>query len=178
MRINRSSELKLLLVATAVAAALDAGFAFVGYVVIAGRYDFESLLQYIASGLLGHSAFAHGGLTGWLIAALGLVAHVLITVAVAGVYFVAIRPWVRTRTAVVITGLLYGAAVWSFNDAVVLPLSAAAHEPFFAGWYIPFLIDHAVLVGLSIAIVAGWGARAALPRASSTAARRAVSAAA
>jgi hypothetical protein len=48
------SPLQLLLVATLVAAVLDATFAFFAYVVIDGRYDFESLLQYIASGLLGH----------------------------------------------------------------------------------------------------------------------------
>jgi hypothetical protein len=27
------------------------------------------------------------------------------------------------------------------------------HEPFFGGWYIPFLVDHALFVGLPIAIV-------------------------
>jgi hypothetical protein len=40
-----------------------------------------------------------------------------------------------------------------FNTAVVLPLTDTRHEPFFAGWYIPFLIDHALFVGLPIALV-------------------------
>jgi hypothetical protein len=158
MRIDRS-DLNALLAATVVAAVLDAGFAFVSYVVIAGRYDFESLLQYIASGLLGHGAFSHGGLTGWLIAALGFALHLVISFTVAAIYFVAIRPLARTRPAAIVAGLLYGAAIWVFNDAVVLPLFDTRHEPFVGGWYIPFLIDHALFVGLAIALIADWGAR-------------------
>ena len=40
-----------------------------------------------------------------------------------------------------------------FNAAVVLPLTGTRHEPFFGGWYIPFIVDHALFVGLPIAIV-------------------------
>ena len=138
-----------------VAAVLDAGFAFVAYVVVDGRYNFETLLQYIASGLLGHSAFAHGGLTGWLIAALGFALHLVITTIVVAFYAMVIRPRVRSLGAAAAVGLLYGAAVWMFNCAVVLPLSGATHEPFFAGDYVSFLIGHAVLVGLSIALILG-----------------------
>jgi hypothetical protein len=36
---------------------------------------------------------------------------------------------------------------------VVLPLTDTRHEPFFGGWYIPFLVDDVVFVGLPIAIV-------------------------
>jgi uncharacterized membrane protein YagU involved in acid resistance len=152
LRVTRT-DLQLLLLAGTIAAILDAAFAFVAYVVIAGRYNFESLLQYIASGLLGHDAFAHQGVTGWLIAALGFGLHFGISLAVAGVFFVALRPFATTRTRTLAIGLLYGAAVWMFNAGVVLPLTDTRHEPFFGGWYIPFLIDHAVFVGLPIALV-------------------------
>ena len=37
--------------------------------------------------------------------------------------------------------------------ALVLPLTGTRHEPFFGGWYIPFIVDHALFVGLPIAIV-------------------------
>jgi uncharacterized membrane protein YagU involved in acid resistance len=152
VRLTRT-DLQLLLFAGTIAAVLDAAFAFVAYVVIAGRYNFESLLQYIASGLLGHGAFAHHGVTGWLIAALGFVLHFGISLTVACVFFVALRPFATTPTRTVALGLLYGAAVWMFNAAVVLPLTDTRHEPFFGGWYIPFLVDHALFVGLPIAIV-------------------------
>jgi hypothetical protein len=114
-----------------VAVALDAAFAFVSSVVIAGRYDFESPLQYIAGGVLGHSAFTHGGLTGWLFATPGLLLHLVISFTVAAVYFVFVWPLARTWAAVVVAGLLYGAAIWVFNDAVVLPLSGTAQPAVF-----------------------------------------------
>jgi len=150
VRVTRN-DLQRLLVAGTIAAVLDATFAFFAYVVIAGRYDFESLLQYIASGLLGHYAFAHHGVTGWLIAALGFALHFGISLSVAGIFFVALRPFTTTRMRTVALGLLYGAAVWMFNAGVVLPLTDTRHEPFLGGWYIPF--DHALFVGLPIAIV-------------------------
>jgi hypothetical protein len=56
-----------------------------------------------------------------------------------------------------------------FNTAVVLPLTDTRHEPFFGGWYIPFLLDHALFVGLPIALVLARRA----PQASSIRARMA-----
>jgi hypothetical protein len=157
------TDLHRILLAGAVAAILDAAFAFFAYVVIDGRYNFEGLLQYIASGLLGNDAFTHGGLTGWLIAALGFALHIAISLTVAAVFFVAFRPLCRTRSRTVVVGLLYGAGVWMFNTAVVLQLTNTRREPFFAGWYIPFLVDHALFVGLPIALIAFRGATPRLP---------------
>jgi hypothetical protein len=69
------------------------------------------------------------------------------------VFFVALRPLTTTRARTAALGLLYGAGVWMFMAGVVLPLTNTRHEPFFGGWYIPFLVDHALFVGLPIAIV-------------------------
>ena len=146
-------DLRRILVAGTIVAVLDATFAFFAYVVIDGRYGFESLLQYDASGLLGADAFAHGGLTGWLIAALGFGLHVAISFTVVAVFFVALRRVATSNARAVVLGLLYGAAVWVFNAGVVLPLTGTRHEPFFGGWYIPFLVDHALFVGLPTALV-------------------------
>jgi hypothetical protein len=150
---RRATLLRPLLLATLTAAVLDAAFSFVAYVVIDGRYNFESLLQYIASGLLGHEAFTHAGATGWLIAALGFALHIGITLTVVLFYTAVLRPLAGTRQRQVALGIVYGAAVWIFNTAVVLPLTGTAHEPFFAGWYIPFLIDHMLFVGLPVALI-------------------------
>lgn len=38
-------------------------------------------------------------------------------------------------------------------NAVVLPLSGAAHEPFRSKYYLAFGVDHALLVGLPIALI-------------------------
>jgi uncharacterized membrane protein YagU involved in acid resistance len=163
LRISRV-DVQRIVIAGLIAAVLDATFAFFAYVVIAGRYNFESLLQYIASGLLGHNAFVHHGVTGWLIAGLGFSLHVVISLTVAAVFFLAVRPLAKTPARTVLVGLLYGAAVWMFNTAVVLPATGTRHEPFFGGWYIPFLLDHALFVGLPIALALSHWPRVALGR--------------
>jgi hypothetical protein len=156
LSINQSI-LQRILIAGTIVAVLDAAFAFVAYVVIDGRYNFQSLLHYMASGLFGDGAFAHHVLTGWLIAALGFVLHFGISLIVAATSYIVLRRFADTPARAVTVGLLYGAAVWMFNTAVVLPLFDVRHEPFFGGWYIPFLVDHALFVGLPIAIVLAKG---------------------
>jgi hypothetical protein len=163
------ADVKRILIAGTIVAVLDGTFAFCAYVVVAGRYNFESLLQYTASGLLGNDAFGHHGLTGWLLAALGATLHFAISFTVAAVFFVALRRFARTSERTVALGLLYGAGVWMFNAGVVLPGTGARHEPFFGGWYIPFLVDHALFVGLPIALVLARHA----PRLTMSRARRA-----
>jgi hypothetical protein len=160
-RVTRD-DLRTIVLAGTIVAILDATFAFFAYVVIDGRYNFESLSQYDASGLLGADAFAHGGVTGWLIAGLGFGVHFAISLTVAAVFFVALRRFVSAgaRARAVVVGLIYGAGVWVFNAGVVLPLTGTSHEPFFGGWYIPFLVAHALFVGLPIALVVARRARA------------------
>ena len=139
-------------VAALVAALTDAGFAFVAYVLIAGRFNFETLLQYIASGLLGDTAFATGG-AGIATAALGFAMHAALSVAFAVFYALVISPRVHTLTTACIAGVTYGAAIWVFMNAVVLPLGRSTREPFLSGYYLAFWVDHALLVGLPIALI-------------------------
>ena len=120
------ADLKRILIAGTIVAVLDGTFAFCAYVVVAGRYNFESLLQYTASGLLGNDAFGHHGLTGWLIAALGATLHFAISFTVAAVFFVALRRFARTSERTVALGLLYGAGVWMFNAGACFPAQARA----------------------------------------------------
>ena len=72
-------------------------------------------------------------------------------------FYIVLRRFAYTPTRAVTVGFLYGAAVWMFNTAVVLPLADVRHEPFFGGWYIPFLFDHALFVGLPISLVLAMG---------------------
>jgi hypothetical protein len=141
-----------LVAATLAAAVADAAFAFVAYVLVAGRYNFESLLQYIASGLAGRAAFASGW-AGVGYAALGFAIHLALSAGFVVVFALALAPQVRSRRFAVTSGLAYGVAIWLFMNAVVLPLGRSTHERFFDGYYLAFLIDHALLVGLPIALI-------------------------
>jgi hypothetical protein len=109
-----------------------------------------SLLQSISSGLLGAGSFQGGGAT----AALGAVLHFLIAFAAAAVYVMASRKikWLVRRP--VLSGLLYGIAVYLVMTFVVVPLSAA---PFRLGATPTALATglavHMLCVGLPIALV-------------------------
>lgn len=136
----------------AVAAVLAAGF-------IAGTLDLTSafivwreipplrLLQHIASGLLGRTAFSGGTAA----ALLGILLHYCISCAAAAAYYAAARlAPVLIRHAVPF-GVAYGAAFYLFMSYIVVPLSQVPRsgpvrlEP--AGWF-----AHIVLFGLPIAI--------------------------
>lgn len=107
-----------------------------------------SILHSVASGLLGPKAFQGGAQT----AALGMVLHFFIAFSAATVYYVASR-WIPFMTGqAVLSGLLYGEAVFLFMHFVVVPLSAAAKGHFTMATLITGPIGHTVLVGLPIAL--------------------------
>ena len=109
------------------------------------------VLQYIASGLLGPSAFSGGLAT----AALGTVLHFVIASVAAAVYVFASRWLTALKTETVLFGLLFGAAVYFFMNYLVLPLSSVARSPFSLAMFLNGVIGHALFVGVPIA----WYAR-------------------
>ena len=126
--------------------ALDITAAFVVYGSMGVRPI--PLLQGIASGLLGPSAFAGG----WPTALLGLFIEFLIATGAAAVYFFAARmlgflarqPW--------LAGPLYGIAVYWFMQLVVLPLSRFARHRFSIRLTLIGIAIHMACVGLPIAL--------------------------
>ena len=108
------------------------------------------VLQYIASGALGKSAFGGGLAT----AALGAAFHFGIAWVVAAVFVLASQRLQGLKTHAVPAGLLYGAAVYFFMNYVVLPLSAVAPTVFQLGLFLNGVIGHALFVGLPISLFA------------------------
>src|SRR5579864_4896035 len=108
------------------------------------------VLQYIASGALGKSAFQGGLAT----AALGAGFHFSIALVAAAVFVLASRRLEILKTHAVLAGLIYGAAVYFFMNYLVLPLSAVAPATFQLGLFLNGVIGHAVFVGLPIALFA------------------------
>ncbi len=106
------------------------------------------LLQGIASGLLGPKAF-DGGLT---TALLGLLCHFLIAFGAAAVYFVASRTINILIQHEIVSGVLYGVAVYFFMNRIVLPLSVAAKRPFSLRMMIVGVVIHIFCVGLPISL--------------------------
>jgi hypothetical protein len=106
------------------------------------------LLQGIASGLLGPKAFDGGLAT----ALLGLLCHFVIAFGAATVYFVASRAIRVLVDQAVVSGALYGVAVYFFMNRIVLPLSAAAKRPFSMKFMIIGVVIHIFCVGLPISL--------------------------
>jgi hypothetical protein len=108
----------------------------------------ERLLQRIASGALGPSAFEGGKKT----ATAGLFFHFLISFTAAFVYYASSRKLAILIDHPLLSGIIYGAAVHLVMNRIVLPLSAAA-IPFSAKAFLTQLVIHILFVGLPIALV-------------------------
>ena len=106
------------------------------------------LLQGIASGLLGAKAFQGGLAT----ALLGLFCHFVIAFGAATVYFVASRAIPFLAQNAVVSGALYGVAVYFFMNRIVVPLSAVAKRPFSMKLMIVGVVIHIFCVGLPISL--------------------------
>jgi hypothetical protein len=85
----------------------------------------ERLLQGIARGLLGVRALQGG----WTAATLGLGLHFLIAFTAAAVYYAASRHLRMLPERPIVSGLLYGVAVFLFMNMIVLPLSSIHQSP-------------------------------------------------
>ncbi len=106
------------------------------------------LLQGIASGLLGPQAFEGGLAT----ALLGLLCHFLIAFTAAAVYFAASRVVHFLIQHSIVSGVLYGVAVYFFMNRIVLPLSAASKRPFSIRMMVVGILIHMFCVGLPISL--------------------------
>jgi hypothetical protein len=132
------------------AGTLDISAAVIYYPLASG-VKVTTLLQGIASGVLGDKAFV-GGLD---TAALGLALHYLIALIWTLVFLLVFRRLKRLRTNLFLVGLAYGVLVWIVMNTVVLPLSNVHHAPF----NLPQAVVGAVIlmfcIGLPIAMIVG-----------------------
>ena len=142
------NAVRAVLAAGAAAGALDILAAFATSLARGGRP--VNVLKAIASGLLGPDAFKGG--TG--VAALGLVAHFAIATIWAAIFYLLSRRFPVLAARPLVSGPLYGIAVFWLMRLVVVPLSAA---PDFgnggAGALALGIAIHIVCVGLPIALL-------------------------
>ncbi len=107
------------------------------------------ILQSVASGLLGTQSY-NGGLR---TALLGTALHFVITFTAAATYYAASRKLTFLMRQAVVSGLIYGVAIYWFMNLIVLPLSAFPHKiTFRAAIVVTGLIVHMLCVGLPIAL--------------------------
>jgi len=132
--------------------AIDISYACIFSYIRRGTHP-SVVLQSVASGALGRSAYEGGAKT----AALGLAFHFLIALIAATVYYLASRGLRFMITQAVICGILYGVLVYLFMNCVVLRLSAihSTTWPWSYPWpaLIGGLLIHMFGIGLPIALI-------------------------
>jgi hypothetical protein len=106
------------------------------------------LLQGIAGGILGPRTFSGGIST----ALLGLTLHFVIAFGAAAVFFFASRVMPFLLNQAVLSGVLYGIAIYFFMNRVVVQLSAATKFPFSIKMMLIGVIIHIFCVGLPISL--------------------------
>lgn len=109
-----------------------------------------TILQSIASGVLGREAFRGGVETG----ALGAALHFLMTGVMAAVFVVASLAWPWLRAHAVQWGMIYGGAIFLVMNFIVVPLSRAGGVLPPLELYAAGFVVHVLLVGLPIALIA------------------------
>lgn len=113
--------------------------------------------QYVASGLLGPSAFAGGYLT----VLLGVVLHFAIAFVVAAVFLIAAARFRFLRRTVFISAPIYGALVNFTMSMIVLPYTALPKIPVTLPLILNGLIGDALFIGVPLAIIVWRDSRAA-----------------
>jgi|SRR5215204_296275 len=108
-----------------------------------------AVLRYVASGALGPAA-ATGGTQA---AIFGLAFHFVIATGAATVFYLASRKWMSLVERPVLSGLLYGIAVYLFMNFVVLPLSRVARGPMTVSGTIIGVVTLMLCIGLPIALI-------------------------
>jgi hypothetical protein len=112
----------------------------------------QRLLQFIASGALGTSAFNGGKRT----AVIGLLFHFLIAVVAATIYYGMSRELPVSLGRPLLFGTLYGIAVHLVMSQIVVPRSRAPRREFSVKAFLTQLVIHFVCVGLPIALMQSY----------------------
>ncbi len=107
------------------------------------------VLHFVASGLIGASAFNGGAKT----AILGLALHFLIATTATVVFYLASRNWMALIKRPITFGLLYGVAVYAFMNFIVIPLSRVAQRPATVSGRIIGVLTIMFCIGLPIALI-------------------------
>lgn len=107
------------------------------------------ILHGIASALIGPDSFRGG----WATGALGLALHFLIAFSAAIVFYVASRKLAFMTARPILSGVLYGVAVYLVMYWIVVPLSRYHRRPPTISGTIIAVITHMVCVGLPISLV-------------------------
>lgn len=132
-----------------IAGTLDIAAASLMYFMNSGKGPMNVLL-YIASGIVGSSAFTGG----WPMALLGLLLHFAIAYSFTVLLFVLYPKISRVVKNDFVMALLFGLTIWTIMNLIVLPLSGVPKSDFNLGGAIKGAIVLVLAVGVPISLSA------------------------
>jgi hypothetical protein len=110
----------------------------------------DRVFHYIASGLIGQDASYDGGAATIV---LGILMHFAIAFTVVAVFFLLSRNFPLLLRRVVVSGMLYGIAVYFAMAYLIVPLSAVPKLAFSISGMLTSIVIHMFCVGLPAAFV-------------------------
>lgn len=114
------------------------------------KNPFMSVLQYIASAVIGNAAFEGGIAT----ALFGLLLHFIVSFVIAGVFILSVDRIQFLRRYAIAGALLYGFGVFIVMNLIVVPLSAAPPLPApTVPQLVEVILEHVLVIGLSLGIL-------------------------
>lgn len=146
--VPNTGGLKAIVLSGLAAGILDITAASVNIWLNSGRGPVRTF-QSVAGGLYGAETFNGGYRT----AAIGLGIHFFIALTAAAVYYLASRKLRFMLRQPILSGALYGIAVWLFMYLVVLPLSAWKLSTYSFSSVATGIFIHIFFVGLPIALI-------------------------
>ncbi|MFZ0663578.1 MAG: hypothetical protein WAM66_12855 [Acidobacteriaceae bacterium] len=138
---------KTILTAGLVAGTLDLALAIIFFAVQGA--PLTAVPHAIAGGLLGARAFRGGAPTAWL----GVALQYFIALIVAAVYFLLSRTIKLLNHQPILSGIVYGLAVFAVMQDIVVPYSAEPHSNPTVAWLIADILSHVLFVGVTIALI-------------------------
>jgi uncharacterized membrane protein YagU involved in acid resistance len=107
------------------------------------------VMQWIASGIYGASAFAGGSAT----VLAGIFFHFIVAYVLAVFYFLVFPKVNLLKKRSVLSGLIFGIGIFLVMNIIVIPASNIQPSPFDLGLASVSIIWHIVLVGIPIAVI-------------------------
>ncbi len=144
------SLIKAILLATLIAGTLDIIAAITVNGLMSGNFQPMRILQGIASGAIGRSAF-EGGIG---MAIVGLLFHYCFALMFATVYFLLFPYLPFLQRYPILWGMLYGVVAWAIMNGVVIPLSKLRPAPFNWERAMINIVILMFMIGLPIALMA------------------------
>lgn len=129
---------------------LDITAAVIHFVVKTGKEPII-IFKYIASAVFGSSAFTSPGL---LMPPTGVLLHFIVAYLFTIIFFMIRKHFPATGKYPLVTGIIYGIAVWAIMNLIIVPMSNAPMQPLTIASAVPAALILIFCIGIPVSLIA------------------------